>query len=93
MQADASTPGPFFAHHPQMLANDFAPECTHTRFGLHRRWGPIVRVDGGLGSYRSGALAGEHTDDILTALGHDAEGIAALRAARIVASEPVTVDL
>ena len=54
VRADASTPGPFFAHHPQMLANDFAPECTHTRFGTHRRWGPIVRVDGGLGAYRLG---------------------------------------
>ena len=37
----------FFAHDAQVLANDFTPECTHTRFGLHRRWGPIVRVNGG----------------------------------------------
>ena len=45
VRADASTPGPFFAHHEQVLANDFAPECTHARFGPHRRWGPIVRVE------------------------------------------------
>ena len=47
VRADASTPGPFFAHDQQVLANDFAPECTHARFGTHRRWGPIVRVNGG----------------------------------------------
>jgi crotonobetainyl-CoA:carnitine CoA-transferase CaiB-like acyl-CoA transferase len=89
VQADASTPGPFFAHHPQMLANDFAPECSHTRFGVHRRWGPVVRVNGGLDHYGPGVLAGEHTDKILAALGRSATEIAALRAARVVASEPV----
>ena len=88
VRADASTPGPFFAHDPQVLANDFAPECTHTRFGPHRRWGPIVRLDGGLGSYGPGVLAGEQTDEVLAALGHDPDAIAALRAARVVASEP-----
>ncbi|MET0326277.1 MAG: CoA transferase [Ilumatobacteraceae bacterium] len=93
VQASASTPGPFFAHHPHVLANDFTPECIHTRFGPHRRWGPIVRVGDGLDAYGSGALAGEHTDEILTALGHDADDIASLRAARVVASEPVAVDL
>ena len=62
-----------------MLANDLAPECTHARFGTHRRWGPIVRVDGGR-AYGPGVLAGEHTDDVLAALGHDADAIAALRA-------------
>jgi crotonobetainyl-CoA:carnitine CoA-transferase CaiB-like acyl-CoA transferase len=89
VRADASTPGPFFAHHPQMLANDFAPECSHMRFGAHRRWGPVVRVNGGLDHYGPGVLAGEHTDKILAALGRSPTEIAALRAARVVASEPV----
>ena len=89
VRADAATPGPFFAHDPQMLANDFAPECTHTRFGPHRRWGPVVRVNGGLDSYRAGVLAGEQTDALLRSLGHSDAEIAALRASRIVASEPV----
>jgi hypothetical protein len=89
VRADASTPGPFFAGDAQMLANDFAPVVTHPRFGVHRRWGPVVRVNGGLGEYRPGVLAGEHTDEILRALGHDAEEIAGWRAARVVASEPV----
>ena len=89
VRADASTPGPFFAHHAQMLANDFAPECTHTRFGVHRRWGPIVRVNRGPEALGPGVLAGEQTDQLLTELGHDGDEIAALRAARIVTSEPV----
>ncbi len=45
VRADESTPGRFFSHDEQMLANDFAPQCVHTRFGPHRRWGPIVRVE------------------------------------------------
>jgi crotonobetainyl-CoA:carnitine CoA-transferase CaiB-like acyl-CoA transferase len=89
MRADASTPGPFFAHDAQMLANDFAPECTHTRFGPHRRWGPVVRVNGGLDAYGPGVLAGEQTDPILAGLGFDPEQIASLRTDRVVASEPV----
>lgn len=89
VRADATTPGPFFASHPQALANDLAPECAHTRFGPHRRWGPIVRVNGGLDAYGSGVLAGEHTDDVLASVGIDAPEIAALRAARVVTSEAV----
>ena len=87
VRADASTPGPFFARHEQMLANDFAPECMHARFGPHRRWGPVVRVDGGA-PLGPGVLAGEQTDEVLAGLGRSADEIAALRAARVVSSEP-----
>ncbi|MCU1504187.1 MAG: putative CoA-transferase [Ilumatobacteraceae bacterium] len=89
VRADAATPGLFFAHDAQSLANDFAPECTHTRFGRHRRWGSVVRVNGIGGGSAPGALAGEHTDVILAELGRDADEIARLRAAVVVASEPV----
>ena len=89
MRADATTPGPFFAHDAQVLANDFAPLCTHTRFGTHRRWGAVVNVNGGLDDYGAGVLAGEQTDEILTTLGRSADEIASLRANRVVASEPV----
>ena len=89
VQADAAPPGAFFAHDPQMLANDFTPECLHVRFGTHRRWGPVVKVNGGLDTYRAGVLAGEHTDEILMAMGRSAQEIAALRAAGAVASEPL----
>ena len=89
VHADLATPGRFFAHDPQVLANDFTPLCTHTRFGPHRRWGPIVRVNGGPDELGPGVLAGEQTDELLAALGHDAAAIATLRATRIVNSEAV----
>ena len=89
VRADGSTPGPFFARHPQMLANGFAPETTHARFGTHRRWGSIVTVNGGNDRLGPGVLAGEHTDLLLAELGRTADDIARLRAAKVVASEPV----
>ena len=89
VRADGSTPGPFFAKHPQMLANGFAPETTHARFGAHRRWGSIATVNGGNDRLGPGVLAGEHTDPLLAEPGRTADDIARLRAARVVASEPV----
>ena len=82
--ADAATAGSFFSTDPQSTANGFAPECTHTRFGRHRRWGPIVTVNGERPEYGSGVLAGEHTDQILVELGFDP---ADLRSRHVVASE------
>ncbi len=89
VRADLASPGMFFAHDPQVLANDFTPLVTHTRFGPYRRWGPIVRVNGGPDELGPGVLAGEQTDELLAALGHDADAIATLRATRVVNSEPV----
>ena len=48
-----------------------------------------MRVNGGPADLGPGVLAGEQTDELLAALGHDADAIAMLRANRIVASEPV----
>ncbi|MBO0728407.1 MAG: CoA transferase [Acidimicrobiaceae bacterium] len=92
VRADGATPGRFFAHDEQALANAFSPECDHARFGTHRRWGPIVRVNGGLDVYGPGVLAGEQTNQILTELGYGPEGIAALRQAGVVASERIEFD-
>jgi crotonobetainyl-CoA:carnitine CoA-transferase CaiB-like acyl-CoA transferase len=89
LRADETTPGPFFAHHPQVLVNGFTPECTHARFGAHRRWGPIVRLDGGADQYGPGVLAGAQTDDILAGLGWSEDDLAKAHAAGVVASEPV----
>jgi len=89
VRADGPTPGPFFAHDADVLDNGFAPLCHHARFGDHRRWGPIVTINGGLDDYRAGVLAGEHTDALLTELGYDAAQIAELRAGNVVASEPI----
>jgi crotonobetainyl-CoA:carnitine CoA-transferase CaiB-like acyl-CoA transferase len=89
VRADAATPGRAFAHDPVFLDNGFTPECTHRRFGTHRRWGPVVRVDGGLTAYGPGVLAGEHTDAVLTELGCSPARITELRAAGVVGSEAV----
>lgn len=89
VRADGSTPGPFFAKHPQMLVNGFSPETTHARWGTHRRWGSIVTVNGGNPHLGPGVLAGEHTDRVLAELGRSTDDVARLRAAKVVASEPV----
>lgn len=90
VRADAATPGRFFARDEQALANDFSPECTHARFGPHRRWGPVVRVNGGLPSYGPGVVAGQQTDEILAELGYSLDGIGALRSSGVVGSEPTS---
>ena len=89
VRADRANPGIFWSRDPHVLQNGFAPRCHHARFGEYRRWGPLVTVGGPMPSYGAGALAGDHTDAILSELGHSAEEIARLRAAGIVASEPV----
>ena len=92
VRADSATPGRFFSQAAQVLDNDFSPRCTHARFGSHRRWGPLVRVDDGLGAYGPGVLAGEHTDRILSELGHSPQRIEQLRDAGVVASEPIAFE-
>jgi crotonobetainyl-CoA:carnitine CoA-transferase CaiB-like acyl-CoA transferase len=87
--ADAASPGRCWAHDEQVLVNGFTPECTHTRFGVHRRWGPVVLVDGGPPSLPPGVLSGEQTDALLAGIGRSPTDIAALRAAHVVDSEPV----
>ncbi len=92
VRADVATPGRFFARDPQVLANEFTPECTHSRFGTHRRWGPLVRVNGGLGAYGPGVVAGEQTEELLLELGYGQEQIRALMADGVVASEAPSFD-
>ena len=89
VRADGIEVDRFITEDPHMVGNGWAPFVDHTRFGRHRRWGPIVTVGGLNPDYRSAPLAGEHTDAILSALGHDGAAIAALRDAKIVNSEPV----
>ena len=103
VQADAESPGSFYAHHEQMRVNGFVPMVTHARFGDIRRWGPLVSIGSAAGvSNISGApgnapqggpgvLAGEHTDRLLVELGFDTEAISRLRTSGVVASEAVTL--
>jgi crotonobetainyl-CoA:carnitine CoA-transferase CaiB-like acyl-CoA transferase len=89
VRADAASPGVFWSNDEQVLANDFTPVCTHARFGTHRRWGPVVLVDGGPPTPGPGVVAGAQTAEILARLGHSPDEVDALRVARVVASEPV----
>jgi crotonobetainyl-CoA:carnitine CoA-transferase CaiB-like acyl-CoA transferase len=87
VRADASGPGAFFAGDDHARENGLTAECHHARFGDMKRWGPIVTCDGGPSDLGPGALAGEHTDALLTELGYSAADITRLRTDRIVASE------
>ena len=89
VRADADSPGTFLSDDPQIEANGWDLEAEHTLWGRYRRHGPQVTLERTPGSYRAGALAGEHGDAILEELGYDAEGIARLRADRVVSSEPL----
>ena len=89
VRADAHAPGSFFAEDPQIEANGWAVEAEHGLWGRYRRHGPQVTLRGAPGSYRAGALAGEHGDAILAELGYGAEAIARLRGEGVVRSEPV----
>ena len=79
LRAHAIDVGRFWASSHHVLANGWAPEVDHSRFGRVRRWGPLTTVDGLNPEYRTAPLAGEHTDVILSALGHTPDEIARLR--------------
>ena len=89
VQADADTPGTFFADDPHIEANGWRFEPEHALWGRYVRHGPQVTLERTPGSYRAGALAGQHTDAILEELGYDAGEIARLREERVVTSEPL----
>ena len=87
VQADADTPGTFWAHDPHARENGFAPEADHARFGTYRRHGPVITLRGTPGLYGRGVLAGEHADALLDELGYDAAEITGLRERNVVGSE------
>ena len=89
VQADGGSPGEFFADDPQIEANGWDLEAEHTLWGRYRRHGPQVTLSRTSGSYRAGALAGEHGDALLAELGYDASEVASLREQRVVTSEPL----
>ena len=80
-------PGLFFAHDPQMLANDFAPSATTPASA------PTAGGDRRPGRRRArrlgpGVLAGEQTDELLAGSAAAPRRSRPLRAARVVASKP-----
>jgi crotonobetainyl-CoA:carnitine CoA-transferase CaiB-like acyl-CoA transferase len=87
VQADAATPGQFYALSEHMDLNVFVPTVQHERFGKIKRWGPIVTVNGSAEQYLPGVLAGEHTNRLLSELGFTEAAITDLRHRNVVASE------
>ena len=92
VQADARGSGPFFAHDPHVLENNFSPKANHRRLGTVRRWGPLTKLAGGRDDYGPGVLAGQETAEILAELGRDEAEAARLRTAGIVWSEPILLQ-
>jgi crotonobetainyl-CoA:carnitine CoA-transferase CaiB-like acyl-CoA transferase len=89
VRADRMSPGNVTSRDPHLVANGLAPEVEHARFGVVRRWGPLVTVGDSGRLVRPGVLAGQQTDAVLAELGFSEDRITELRAARVVASEPV----
>jgi crotonobetainyl-CoA:carnitine CoA-transferase CaiB-like acyl-CoA transferase len=84
MRADITTPGVFFAHDPQMLAETSRP-CAPTR-ASYIADGADRACERRPRRLRQGVLAGEHTDEISRS---SRRGGDARCASRVVASEPV----
>lgn len=69
---------------PQVLANDLVAELDHPLAGPLRMVGaPLTMSDTPTRVQRSSPALGEHTEEILSALGYDAERIAELRQAGV----------
>lgn len=67
-------------HHPQVEASGIIIETEHPEAGSLRQARPAARFEGTPTEIRRGApLLGEHTDEILTAVGLNDEEIASLR--------------
>jgi crotonobetainyl-CoA:carnitine CoA-transferase CaiB-like acyl-CoA transferase len=87
VRADGMSAGEFWDSDPHALANGFARDAHHARWGDYRRHGPIVRLAGTPDTYGPGCLAGEHTQAILEELGYSEIQRAELTATGIAWSE------
>lgn len=87
VKVDARDPADFVVWDEHSMQNGFGPEVQHPRYGEFRRWGPLVTCDGGMETYGTSPLAGEHTDVLLEELGKGPLEIESLRSAGVVSSE------
>jgi crotonobetainyl-CoA:carnitine CoA-transferase CaiB-like acyl-CoA transferase len=70
---------------PQVVANDYIVEFDHTLLGPLRGASPIVRMSATpTRVQRASPALGEHTDEVLRALGIEEPEIERLRAERVV---------
>jgi hypothetical protein len=79
--------GVFWDSDPHVLANGFAREVEHPRWGPHWRHGPLVTFSDTPERLGAGVLASQHTNQLLRKLGYTMKEIIALRAAGAVRSE------
>ena len=88
VQADADTPGSFWDQDAHVRDNGFVREVdSHLRWGPHRRHGPVVTLGEAPGRYGAGALAGQHSRQLLHELGYSTGEIEALFSAGTVRAE------
>jgi formyl-CoA transferase len=71
--------------HPQPLAEGMIREFHHPRVGAYRGLAGAFAYDEPTPAPRSAPTFGQHSDQVLAAVGYGADEIAALRAAKVVA--------
>lgn len=87
VKVDARDPADFVVWDGHSEQNGFGPQVQHPTYGEFRRWGPLVTCDGGMETYGTSPLAGEHTDRVLEELGKSPGEIESLRSSGVVYSE------
>lgn len=90
VRADGASAGAFIAGDAHVAANGFRVPARNAAWGDYERYGPLASFSASRTEPGGFPLAGEQADAILAELGYDADAIAALRAAGVVWSEPVT---
>ena len=83
VRSDVDT-GSFLEQHPQACANQMVVEVESPHYGKYLRHGAIVNFSEAQNRLRHGAIAGEHTIQVMRELGYTSEQITDLRSRRII---------
>ncbi len=84
VRADGPLPSTFWLEDPQSRALGLTTPVTHPEFGKHQRHGPLAHFDRTEPRLEAAPLAGQHNEDVLTALGYTTAEIEQLRAAGVI---------
>ncbi|MDP6377847.1 MAG: CoA transferase [Pseudomonadales bacterium] len=80
VRADGPLPSTFWLEDEQAAELGLTTRARHPAWGTYRRHGPLVHFDRALSDLNPPPLAGQHNEDVLTALGYDGEGVKRLAA-------------